>query len=277
MLDCLRDRWRETLKEKIKIFDHTAALGTPSKLDEKKNRQARQLLRLECAHKIYRLGRENPDSFRRILNPEAEVDFNSLCKIINLPNNGQETKAAVIKALTLPHFIFYHHVRCAVFKWALTETLRTMENLSELAQSSIQSADVHIKLPKVFRYLKLVFNRLQFLGSNFPLRHETISKLNYIIESCKTQVDNWTQSVLIKEGALFEARQKQIEEERKQTRARFMPSLERFNIYYTSIVKALVDEDEGKSLFLEKNIERLFTDRPDQSSSFLLFAADASA
>lgn len=92
-LDCLRDRWRKTLKEKIQIVGHTAALGTLSKLDEKKNKQARQLSRLECTHKIYRLGREDPESFRRIFNLEAEVDFNSLCKIINLPNNGQETKA----------------------------------------------------------------------------------------------------------------------------------------------------------------------------------------
>lgn len=279
ILDCIKRRWNEKIT-KVKTISHEEISGMP------KSKELRYLRRLELIHRLYEFGATCPNDFLDIFDANC-INIQLLSKKIGIDltaqsKNENEAKATVFKVLSQPYFVLYHPIKKAVMRWCLEEIqdviakITRLTNKHSLSENRIMFFDEVLDL---YRFLKLLLNRLSFLGSNFPLRSDVLlefSNLNDIYrkiwrplfeikisEKYKIQTNH-----IIEEFDLFSMPKSFGSDWTVEDLVRIKKSLDNLNIYYASIVKALIDSDEGKCMLLEKALNTVMPQISRQSSFY---------
>ena len=284
ILDCIKHRWREKIP-KVKTTKH-------EKIDKvKKSNEPRYLRRLEFVHKLYEFGANKPNDFLDILK-NSKLNITALFQKIGQDEkqfeNTNEAKATVFKALSQPYFVLYHPIKKAVMRWCLEEIQVVMDTIKNHSNNLPTNKE---KVPfdevlDLYRFLKLLLNRLSFLGSNFPIRADVLLDIAELNKFYREQWRPLINTKISENHKKNSGDQKKIKKDSAIQRDLFTipksygtdwklddlikikESLNNLNIYYASIVKALIDRDEGKCMFLEKSLDIVMPKESRESSFY---------
>lgn len=220
--------------------------------------QGRYLRRLAMTHKLYRVFATDKDALKSIFADKDHNKIDDLLELLGFEKKNDEHRASLLKLLSQPYFSFYSGIKKATLRWVAMEFNLILQFINQGTGKKLYEILNH------YRYLKLLIKRLASLKSNFLVRADALEDVRRCYEKYKT---HWQEKIL-DEILKIERNTSEISEKTIQLTLfdsswtagkfrSFLSSMDNFNLYYANAVKAIVWDDESKSLLLEKTLNEL--------------------